>query len=215
MPDNPKTPTEPSMEEIIASIYRTTTEDKRSIEPVSSASAENPDILDLTQIVDQGGSVRRMAPLAEKTAASTAISAPAASSPVAHGTMHGEAATTPRIDAGRERILSSVTSGAAAAAFAQLGALPRDGRRESESPRGDFAETAAIAQSLKRVFRSARNWPELDDRQREALEMIATKLARLLTGDPNYADHAVDIAAYAELFARAIVDDRDERRASE
>jgi hypothetical protein len=44
--------------------------------------------------------------------------------------------------------------------------------------------------------------PALNHAQCEALEQIATKLARLLTGDPNHADHARDIAGYAELLAR-------------
>jgi cell pole-organizing protein PopZ len=40
-----------------------------------------------------------------------------------------------------ERILSTATSGAAAAAFAQLGSLPRERRREGELPLGDADRT--------------------------------------------------------------------------
>jgi hypothetical protein len=65
---------------------------------------------------------------------------------------------------------------------------------------GDFAETAALSQSLKRIFWAAPNWPNLNDQQREALEQIALKLGRLLCGDPNHPDHAVDIAGYALLL---------------
>jgi hypothetical protein len=46
-------------------------------------------------------------------------------------------------------------------------------------------------------------WP-LEQRigyQREALEMIAHKIARIINGDPNYADSWVDIAGYAKLVA--------------
>src|SRR5262249_6840900 len=46
-----------------------------------------------------------------------------------------------RLDAARERIVSDVTSGAAAAAFAQLGALPRDRRRDAEMPLGGAERT--------------------------------------------------------------------------
>jgi len=45
---------------------------------------------------------------------------------------HPDRGTEPRRDLGRERILSSVKSGAAAAAFAQLGGLPRERHRQGE-----------------------------------------------------------------------------------
>jgi hypothetical protein len=38
-----------------------------------------------------------------------------------------------------------------------------------------------------------------DKRQREALDYIAGKLARILSGQPGYADHWDDIAGYAKL----------------
>jgi hypothetical protein len=41
----------------------------------------------------------------------------------------------------------------------------------------------------------------LDNDQIEALEMIFSKLARILNGDPNYADSWIDIAGYATLVA--------------
>ena len=52
-----------------------------------------------------------------------------------------EAEVQTRAEIGRERILSSVTSGAAAAAFAQLGALPRERRKEGELPLGGTDRT--------------------------------------------------------------------------
>lgn len=42
---------------------------------------------------------------------------------------------------------------------------------------------------------------DLDPDQREALEMIAHKIARILNGDPNYADSWHDVAGYATLVA--------------
>ena len=44
----------------------------------------------------------------------------------------------------------------------------------------------------------------MDDDQREALEMIAHKIARILNGDPNYADNWIDIAGYATLVANRL-----------
>ena len=37
--------------------------------------------------------------------------------------------------------------------------------------------------------------------QQEALEMILHKIARIVNGDPDYADSWVDIAGYAKLVA--------------
>lgn len=37
--------------------------------------------------------------------------------------------------------------------------------------------------------------------QRESLEMVMHKIARIINGDPNYADSWHDIAGYAKLVA--------------
>jgi hypothetical protein len=68
---------------------------------------------------------------------------------------------------------------------------------------GTFTGHAEIAQRLKAVMRvyEAKRGCDLDPDQREALEMIAHKIARILNGDPNYADSWVDIAGYAKLVA--------------
>jgi hypothetical protein len=64
---------------------------------------------------------------------------------------------------------------------------------------GKFKDHAEISQRLKYVVRDRRD--VLSDDQREALEMICHKIARILNGDPNYADSWVDIAGYAQLVA--------------
>jgi hypothetical protein len=71
---------------------------------------------------------------------------------------------------------------------------------ERSRTHGEFGDNAAVSQALKRVFRAAPRWSELTDRQKEALEMIALKLSRFLTGDPNHADHMRDVAGYAILL---------------
>lgn len=136
MPDNTKSPPEPSMEEIIASIGRIITEDKRPNEPVHPVTGDTGDILDLTEAVNEDGSLRQLSPPVDNPSAQSTV-APAAldSQPtLADGGMQPGGAT-------RERILSSATSGAAAAAFAQLGVLPRDRRREGELPLGGADRT--------------------------------------------------------------------------
>ena len=148
MPENAKSPSEPSMEEIIASISRIITDEKTSVEPVRPVPGEKSEILELTEVVDEDGSVRRVAPEAggsdRRHTGSSAGANPAAANPTARGgpgALPSEAEVEPRLEPGRERILSSATSGAAAAAFAQLGALPRERRREGELPLGGVDRT--------------------------------------------------------------------------
>lgn len=64
---------------------------------------------------------------------------------------------------------------------------------------GDFTANADIAQSIKFTFRSNDGWTKLTNAQQECLELIATKIARILAGDSNYADHWNDIEGYARL----------------
>ena len=78
---------------------------------------------------------------------------------------------------------------------------------------GDFADHARLCQSLKRVMQSfsikqgvpgiitasVKPWEKLSPAQKQALEVIADKIARILSGDPNYADNWHDIQGYARL----------------
>lgn len=68
---------------------------------------------------------------------------------------------------------------------------------------GKFNGHAEISQQLKGVIRSfeAKRGCDLAPDQREALEMVMHKVARIINGDPNYADSWVDIAGYAKLVA--------------
>lgn len=66
---------------------------------------------------------------------------------------------------------------------------------------GSFEGHAKIAQALKLVMANTPKWGTLSPDQAEALEMVAHKVARILNGDPNYADSWVDIAGYATLVA--------------
>jgi hypothetical protein len=148
MPDNAKSSPEPSMEEIIASISRIITEDKRPPEPARPVAPEKSDILELTQVVNEDGSVRREVPAVGNPSATSARTAAAMDSTVAGSgnpaeqePQQTETGVQSRSEIGRERILSSATSGAAAAAFAQLGALPRERRREGELPLGGVDRT--------------------------------------------------------------------------
>ena len=64
---------------------------------------------------------------------------------------------------------------------------------------GRFEDHAAISQSLKAVMHKAPGWLELAPDQREALEMVQHKIARILNGNPDYIDSWHDIQGYAAL----------------
>ena len=66
---------------------------------------------------------------------------------------------------------------------------------------GPFKGHADVTQQLKRVIFGFRPGLRLEPDQREALEMIAHKIGRIVNGDPDYADSWVDIAGYAQLVA--------------
>ena len=66
---------------------------------------------------------------------------------------------------------------------------------------GAFATHALITQSLKDVMKKTPNWDILSPSQKEALEMTAHKIGRILNGDPNYDDSWVDIGGYTKLVA--------------
>jgi len=73
---------------------------------------------------------------------------------------------------------------------------------------GAFPDVAAISQAIKRVMHSTPNWALLTDAQKEALEMIALKIARTLNGDPTHADNPIDIGGYAALMVRSMQEGR-------
>ena len=73
-----------------------------------------------------------------------------------------------------------------------------------EGVHGSYADTSRTAQFIKQALREGTNWPLMRDDQKDALEMIATKLARILSGNPNLADHWDDITGYARLVSRSL-----------
>lgn len=70
---------------------------------------------------------------------------------------------------------------------------------ERGSRYGDFTDHARICQALKDEMVATEGWQRLNDVQRQALEVITDKIARILNGDPNYADNWHDIQGYAKL----------------
>ena len=81
---------------------------------------------------------------------------------------------------------------------------------------GDFTYHAELAQELQDIMRGFRKpgpqgqivnpWAKLDSVKRQALTVIADKIARILTGDPNYTDNWHDIQGYAKLAEDRCID---------
>jgi hypothetical protein len=72
-----------------------------------------------------------------------------------------------------------------------------------EATHGSFCEVARVAQELKGTITTAPGYVALNPAQREALDLIATKIGRILSGNPSFKDHWVDIAGYAKLGEEA------------
>lgn len=71
--------------------------------------------------------------------------------------------------------------------------------QERSKTHGPFPHVCSVAQALKREMQRAPGWEALNASQKEGLEMVAHKMARILVGDPNEPDHWHDIAGYATL----------------
>jgi len=64
---------------------------------------------------------------------------------------------------------------------------------------GEFDNHAEISQDLQGIMRSTPGWATLSKPQKESLQMIQHKVARILNGDPDYKDNWHDIQGYAKL----------------
>ncbi len=71
--------------------------------------------------------------------------------------------------------------------------------KERQKTHGDYANLALVAQSMKNILRDAPNYVLLSPVQRESLDLIVTKLARIVCGNPDEPDHYIDISGYADL----------------
>jgi hypothetical protein len=69
---------------------------------------------------------------------------------------------------------------------------------------GGMEAVGSLSQSLKIPIHHGTNWPLLTPGEREALDMIAHKIARILSGaDPHDPQHWEDVAGYAHAAMRA------------
>lgn len=70
---------------------------------------------------------------------------------------------------------------------------------------GVFSEHARITQNIKRAMADSPNWDKLDDAKKEALEMTAHKIGRILNGDPEFHDSWHDIVGYITLVEKELI----------
>lgn len=68
-----------------------------------------------------------------------------------------------------------------------------------EETHGDFHQGALI---FNDIIKHLENKPHLDSSHKYAITMIATKLARIINGNPFETDHWADICGYATLGGR-------------
>jgi hypothetical protein len=80
---------------------------------------------------------------------------------------------------------------------------------ERQPSHGAFVDQAEISQALSEVMHRTANYRNLTAYQRESLEMIQLKIARILEGDRNHPDHWHDIAGYARLVERELYQERE------
>ena len=71
---------------------------------------------------------------------------------------------------------------------------------ERAKTHGDFEGYAGIVEAFKYTARNA----SLSNAQTAGLDMIFSKIARIVNGDSNHADSWHDIAGYATLVERSI-----------
>lgn len=75
---------------------------------------------------------------------------------------------------------------------------------ERQKTHGDFETNALISQSIKQAYLHGDAIPFV---HRESLDLIATKISRICSGQSDFHDHWVDIIGYARL-ALADIDRR-------
>lgn len=69
---------------------------------------------------------------------------------------------------------------------------------------GGMEAVGQLCQNLKGALRAGDNWHRLTPGEREALDMVAHKISRILSGaDPHDQEHWIDLAGYAHAAIRS------------
>lgn len=70
---------------------------------------------------------------------------------------------------------------------------------QRQDTHGDFSDNARVSQAIKRILRGEPGWELLCDIEREALDMIALKISRILSGKSLERQHWEDVVGYGKL----------------
>jgi cell pole-organizing protein PopZ len=169
-----KAATEPSMEEILATIRRIIAEDERQGVSGPAAPKGSEDVLVLTEAVEADGSVRHIAP--------TAAAAPVPPLPggrVEPGPPRPDVAADASPVRG-ERLMSSAVSDAAVASFARLNAARDRGGPETPIGRGDKTLEDIVRELLRPLLQA---W--LDENLPPLVERLVQKEIARVIGEAN------------------------------
>jgi len=69
---------------------------------------------------------------------------------------------------------------------------------------GDWKDQSHLTQIFKDAAKQNKGWKNMDESQMESLEMIFSKIARIINGDSNYKDSWTDIIGYATLIEKTL-----------
>jgi len=72
---------------------------------------------------------------------------------------------------------------------------------ERGSRYGEFPKHAEVTQAIKHAMYDSGKYEPLPSYMKEALEMVAHKIGRILNGDPYYLDSWDDIQGYTKLVS--------------
>lgn len=75
---------------------------------------------------------------------------------------------------------------------------------EREKTYGDYEKVALISQVIKDILKEGDQYIYLKAWQLESLDMISNKMARIVNGNPKYADSWHDIEGYARLVSERL-----------
>lgn len=68
---------------------------------------------------------------------------------------------------------------------------------------GGVESVGEISQRIKSAMRLGKNWNDLSPGRQESLDMIAHKIARILSGnDPHDSEHWIDLIGYGHAAMR-------------
>ncbi|MCP4091314.1 MAG: hypothetical protein GY746_16210 [Gammaproteobacteria bacterium] len=71
--------------------------------------------------------------------------------------------------------------------------------KQREQQYGSYAQKSLEIQVMKDVVRNSKNWNEMPAYMQESIDMIISKVGRVLNGDITHVDNFKDIAGYAQL----------------